>query len=373
MSNSSLAFHFKKNIEADVLLDFRQNVLPDVASYFTDLSPDKIFVVCDSNVERLYGSSLVKQLQKVYPTFLLVHSPDEASKNLQTLSELSDSFFSHGGTSRSCICALGGGITGNIGGLLSVIVYRGIKLVHIPTTLLAQLDSAADVKQSVNAPQVKNAIGAYKAPDRVIIDSTMLSTLPEREILSGLGEAIKHGFSQDLKLVDRILGVQTTDINTLEYITQRTIELKVEHWANTPTIWNDHKKIERLTHLGHTTGKILEMVSVDYLTHGEAISHGMVIEAYASHALGLLDLKSVKFIQTALHKRGLLFPLDDSYNTDVIVEKLYANNAMSIFALLRELGNPITESTTIDKDIIRHSLQKYFEWLKTITTAVKKD
>lgn len=363
MSDSGLSFRFKKRIEVDVLLNFQQNSLLGIASHFVDLSPDKIFVVCDANVEKLYGLSLVKHLQKSYPTYLLVHGPDEASKTLHTLSDLSDGFFSNGGTSRSCICAIGGGITGNIGGFLSAILYRGIKLVHVPTTLLAQLDSAADVKQSVNAPHIKNAIGAYKAPDRVIIDSTMLSTLPEREILSGLGEAIKHGFSQDLKLVDRILDVQAADIDTLEYITQRTIELKIEHWSNTPTIWNDRKKIELLTHLGHTTGKILEMVNVDYLTHGEAISHGMVIEAYASNARGLLDMGAVNYIRTALYKRGLLFPLDDSYGTDVILEKLYSNNAAPIFALLKELGNPTTESTTVDRDIMKRSLQTYFEWL----------
>jgi 3-dehydroquinate synthase len=238
----------------------------------------------------------------------------------------------------------------------------------MPTTLLAQLDSAADVKQSVNAPHIKNAIGMYRAPDRVVIDSTMLATLPEREILSGFGEAIKHAFSQDLKLVDRILGAQVTDIDTLEYITRRAIKLKIEHWKNTPTIWNDHKKIERLTHLGHTTGKILEMINVDYLTHGEAVSHGMVIEAYVSNALGLLDDKSVDFMRAALYKRGLLFPLDESYSTDVIVEELYSNNAVPIFALLKELGNPVTESTSVDRDIMERSLQTYFEWVNNPVT-----
>lgn len=367
MPDSTLSFHFRKRVDADVLLDFRQNSFSCVATYFAELKPDKIFIVCDTTIEKLYGLSLLGQLQKSYPTTLLVHNPDEASKTLQTLSNLSDGFFLNGGTSRSCICALGGGITGNIGGLLSAILYRGIKLVHMPTTLLAQLDSAADVKQSVNGPHVKNAIGIYKAPDRVIIDSTMLSTLPEREILSGFGEAIKHGFSQDLKLVDRILSAQKTDIDTLEQITRRTIALKIEHWANTPTIWNDRKKIERLTHLGHTTGKILEMVSLDYLTHGEAISHGMVIEAYASNALGFLDAGSVKLIQTALYKRGLLFPLNDSYNTDKILEKLYENNAVPIFALLKGLGNPVTKSTTIGKSVMRQSLQIYFDLLDKLS------
>jgi 3-dehydroquinate synthetase len=370
--SKSLNFTFKKQILTPVNVHVEKGALQSLRKLPEITKADKIFVVCDENVSKLYASTVTAALRDFNVT-TLIHPADESSKNLETLATLSNAFFKEGGTAKSCICAVGGGITGNIAGFLSSIAFRGISLIHVPTTLLAQLDSAADVKQSVNSPEQKNAIGGYYAPAHVIIDPDVLLTLSTREMRSGFGEAVKHGFAQDLDHVRDIVKVDLQDTNGLERIIRRTIELKIDHWNNTPTIWNDPHKVERLTHLGHTTGKILEMVHVDHLTHGEAIAHGMVVEAMASNRLGYLRMEEVNYIRDTLKKIGLLMPLSERYSVESIIGKLYQGGAEPLFALLKEVGNPETLSTTIPKDILEASVRQYMNYLRSKDHSKKEE
>lgn len=121
-----------------------------------------------------------------------------------------------------------------------------------------------------------------------------MRSLTPRGLRTGIGEAVKHGLAQDMKFIDFLLKADYSNPEVLKQVAATTISLKIDHWKHTPTIWNDTTTVRRLTHLGHVTGKIFEMIHVDYLTHGEAISLGMVIETYASHLMGHIDLPSVE-------------------------------------------------------------------------------
>lgn len=358
--NMTREFTFTKTFMRTVKVQFggAAALLPEILQ---GLKPDKIFLICDTVIDELYADSIVEELSKNYPTYKLIHANGEANKNWTELGKIAESFFAHGGTGKSCIIALGGGITGNMAGLFASLVFRGISLIHVPTTLLSQVDSAADVKQSINSGSIKNVIGSYKAPDAVVVDSSFLASLDDRELRAGFGEAIKHGFAQDMSFAQYIVDLEDRrSPQALEYIASRAIELKIEHWRNTPTMWNDKQKIERLTHLGHTVGKILEMIHVDYLSHGEAISHGMIIEAYASFLLGYLDESAVEQVYKMLTDLDLLYPLSDEYSVDSIVDSLYRNNQTPQFAFLKELGNPDTVSVHADSDTMRSAATWYF-------------
>lgn len=360
MDKSDLSFTFRKNVEKDVRVYIGKKASKKVIGVLEEFGPDRVFIVCDSKIAKLYAEAIEETISTKYPTHIIAHEPEETNKSLQTIVKISDDFFAHEGTSKSVIIALGGGITGNMAGFFASIVFRGIRLIHIPTTLLAQVDSAADVKQSVNSSKIKNSIGSFKAPDAVIIDPMFLKSLDAREIRAGLGEAVKHGIAQDMNFVEYILACDKQDLDALHEIAARAISLKIEHWKNTPTIWNDRHKVERLTHLGHTTGKILEMIHVDYLTHGEAIAHGMVIESYMSHLLGHLELEAVEKIHEVLSRLKLLFPLDDKYTPKGIVTSLYHGADKPVFALLQGLGNPKTISTTPPENIAQEAVNWYF-------------
>lgn len=362
-SQKKLKFRFHEQTDKEVKIIISKNSRIRLASLLKSVNPDKIFVVCDTTIASLYVNEITKELKGEYSTYIIKHLPDEKSKSLRSVEKIIQEFFDLGGTKKSCICALGGGITGNMAGFIASIIYRGIKLVHIPTTLLAQLDSAPDVKQSVNGPGVKNAIGSYKAPDLVVVDPTFLKTLSNREIKSGIAEAVKHAFAQDLALLKFIVSSaengKLNDIDVLEKVIYKTVSLKIKHWKDTPAKWNEPKKTERLTHLGHTIGKVLEMVEIDYLTHGEAISHGMIIEFYISSKMKHLDFKSVNYAREILGRLDLLFPLSKAYTTENILKCLYpadSSRDKPVFALLKELGNPDTVSTTIPKKIITEAI-----------------
>lgn len=363
-----LHFRFHKSIAKEVSIVVGQGCYQLLDKLATPLAADRFFVICDTVILPLHGHKIRNVLQNVSPSHLLIHAPDEKSKTLKTVEKLINEFFDLGGSARSCLCALGGGVTGNMTGLIASILFRGIRFFHVPTTLLAQLDSAPDVKQSVNAPTMKNAIGAYKAPEFVVVDPSFLETLGDREIRSGLAEAVKHAFAQDLDFLDFIVSSasrnELRNLDVLEQIIVKAISLKIRHWETTPTMWSDGKRVERLTHLGHTVGKALEMVKLDHLTHGEAISHGMVIEFYISSQMGYLDPASVDYAERILSRLGLLFPLDESFTTERILSKLYASGFeehQPLFALLKDLGNPNTISTVVPSELVSRAVGWYLE------------
>ncbi|MBI3289795.1 hypothetical protein HYZ78_00175 [Candidatus Microgenomates bacterium] len=363
---NNLSFKFKKASEKDVRIIIGKLLSKDINKYLKGIGPDRVFIITDSFVGLKYGLQIQNTIKKQYPTYLITHPPGEKHKNIKTIGKIIKGFFAGGGTYRSCICALGGGVTDNMAGFAASIIFRGIKLVHLPTTLLAQLDSAPDVKQSINAPTSKNAIGSYKTPDLVLIDPMFLKTLSEREIKSGIAEALKHGFAQNPQFVEFIVSSNRnknlSNINILEKIIHKTILLKIKHWEETPNKWSEPERVERLTHLGHTIGKSLEIIDVDYLTHGEAISHGMLVEFYISYLLDYLKLDFIIYARKIFESLGLLYPLNNLYTVEGIVKDLYPTESVHqpIFALLTNPGNPKTISTQVPKEIVNKSLKWYF-------------
>lgn len=354
-----LDFIFEKTYTTPVEVLVGVGAIKELPKAISHLNPDKVFIVCDTNIAKLYLEDIKKLLEGSYEVHGITHNPNESKKKLETVTEISSEFFAHGGSTRSVICTLGGGVTANMVGLFASIAYRGVPLVNIPTTLMSQVDSAADVKHSVNSERIKNAIGSYKAPNLVIIDPNFLKSLSPRGLRAGIGEAVKHGLSQDMKFVDFLLKADYSDPEVLKQIAATTIGLKIDHWKNSPGMWNDTKIVRRLTHLGHVTGKIFEMIHLDYLTHGEAISHGMVIETYASHLLGHIDMESVEKMRSVLQQLELLYPLDETYTIDTIMDRTYGESDPPLFALLTGLGNPNVLSTEIPPEIYREAVTWY--------------
>lgn len=360
----SLSFNFSKTSSKNVKIEIGLNSINSLNELLAEYKADNIFIICDSVVAGLYLKKIQKKLEKAFSVKTIVHDAGEKNKNIKIVASILDEFFINGGTPKSIICSLGGGVTGNIAGFVASILFRGIKLVHIPTTLLSQLDSAPDVKQSVNTKFIKNSVGSYMAPNLVLIDPQFFRSLSEREIRSGYAEAIKHAFAQDLEFLNYIINLFKDDsyknMKYLEEIIYKTINLKIKHWENTPTMWNDKLKTERLTHLGHTVGKILEMVDLDYLTHGEAIAHGMVIEFYISSKLGYLPRKKVEKAKIILDDIGLLYPLNEKYTLAKILQLLYRSEDEPLVALLKDFGNPVTVSMPLPKNITEEALDWYF-------------
>ena len=229
-------------------------------------------IFTDENVLRIWGKHIQKNLPQV-PIFAM--SAGEEYKTIKTLSALLSAMAEAGLHRNSVLVALGGGVVGDIGGLAASLYMRGIDCVQIPTTLLAQVDSSVGGKTAIDFCGVKNLVGAFKPPVRVIVDPAFLKTLPAREIRSGLGEIVKHGALSgeifDLLSANR---ERLTDTDFLGEIVPENIRFKAEVVQKDPT----EKGLRKCLNLGHTTAHAFELLG-GALSHGEYVLVGTLFEA----------------------------------------------------------------------------------------------
>ena len=248
-------------------------------------------VVTDSNVNRLYGVAAVRSLKKAgFNVACAVVPAGEKSKSEKRLFSLYSKALAAGLDRTSFVVALGGGVVGDLAGFLAATLFRGIRLVQVPTTLLAMVDSSVGGKTGINLPEGKNLVGAFHQPSLVLADTATLKTLPRREYLSGLGEVIKYGVISDPSLFSalerRWKDLVRGQSAFLENVIVRCCEIK----ADVVRLDEREKGLRAILNFGHTIGHAIEQATGygKYL-HGEAIAIGMVLAARLS--IGLKGFK----------------------------------------------------------------------------------
>lgn len=250
------------------------------------------FLLTDGTVNSLYAERAQRGLTAAgLDVHTLVVPPGETSKNIQTYARLADEIFARGLDKNSVIFSLGGGVVNNIAGFLASTLYRGIGLIHIPTTTMAQVDAAIDFKQAVNASFGKNLFGSYYDAKTIIIDPTVLQTLPQRNLYDGVAESIKHALTQDADFLRYLQehAQRATDTDVLEEITRRTLALKVP-LLNGDTA-DDYN--EMLPQYGHSVAHAVEHLSGYELLHGEAVAIGMCVVAEVARLIGVCGDETV--------------------------------------------------------------------------------
>jgi len=238
---------------------------------------------------------------------------------------------------------LGGGITGNLGGFAASILYRGIKFVHVPTTLMHMVDSSTGGKQAVDSTFGKNSIGNFYEPEFIFIDRTFLETLPDREIRSGLAECIKHALCQDRNFYEYILNrshalISQRDMADWQQIIERTVRLKLDVLEKDSYELNEGMALV----YGHTLGHAIESASGYKLTHGESISIGMFAAAKIATRLGLCSHSLLNEHERILATLGLPVAIPKEIeSTDIIkfltYDKKHVDQPMT-FVLLEQVG-----------------------------------
>ena len=239
------------------------------------------FVLTDSNVYSLYADWFQYYFSG---TEIFVLPAGEESKTFQSLQSILEKMAGAGMRRNTCLFAVGGGVIGDIGGLAAALYMRGISYVQIPTTLLAQVDSGVGGKTAVDLGGVKNIVGAFYQPCKVLIDPAFLDTLPDREIKCGLGEIVKYA-ALDGEIFDLLENNMTrlTDVAFLETL----ITPCVEHKAQVVALDEKDLGERRSLNLGHTTGHAIELATG--LSHGESVLHGMLLETKAALQAGVCD------------------------------------------------------------------------------------
>lgn len=291
-------------------------MLPEVAAA---LKPTRTAIVTDSNVAPLYAEHVKTLLKPLGSgTALCVIPAGEEHKRLSQIEMLCGMFLETGLDRSSVVVALGGGVVGDIAGFAAASYMRGIRFIQIPTTIVAQTDSSVGGKTGVNHPLAKNIIGAFHQPSAVVIDLTLLKSLPDRELRAGLAEAVKHGVIADAELfayMERNVGaILNKDLETLETPVVRSCEIKAAVVAGDE---REHGRRADLNY-GHTFGHGIEAVThYETFLHGEAVSIGMHAAAMLALALGLVDQSFVNRQQACLEAYGLPttwkdLPLDET-------------------------------------------------------------
>lgn len=262
------------------------------------------FLITDKTVYSLYINDFVSFLSKHKIDIKVFKVPvGEKSKSMIFYEKISANILKNGMDERSYIIGFGGGVVNNIAGFLASTLYRGVRLIQIPTTLLAQVDAAIDFKQAINGQDGKNHIGSYYPADVIIVDPNLLQTLPDRHLRNGMAESIKHALTQD-KGFYTYLQSNKKKVNNkhfLDEVISSTINLKV------PLV-NDSlnpQYSEMLPQYGHAVGHAIEQVSHYKLLHGEAISIGMCVMAEIAFLLNICNKKIVDGHYEILSKYGL--------------------------------------------------------------------
>ena len=248
----------------DVII--QKNILNDINNYL-DLNR-KVLIITDSGIPLTYINTVKNQCNNCF-VYTIKHG--EESKSIDNYQKIISYMIENNFTRNDAIIALGGGVVGDLSGFISSTYMRGITFYNIPTTLLSQIDSSIGGKTAIDFNGVKNIVGSFYQPSKVIIDPETLNTLSKRQLHSGLVEAIKMSLTSDSSLFDLILNTNNL-LDDIETIIYKSLLIKKE------IVEKDEKEnnLRRVLNFGHTIGHAVESLNLPSLLHGEAVGIGMM-------------------------------------------------------------------------------------------------
>ena len=303
----------------------------------------KLVIITDPTVNRLYGDALNQSLTKgdFNVTTLLVPEGEE-QKSLETAGRLYNELTNCYAERTTPILALGGGVIGDLAGFVAATYLRGVPLVQIPTTLLAQADSSIGGKVAVDHGQLKNEIGAFYQPRLVIADIDTLKTLPTEELANGLAEVIKSAAIQNNKFFTFLEGnlgrIKSLDTGALEEIVFQSVKIKAE------IVEKDERDsgLRSLLNYGHTIGHAIESVSDFKVEHGRAIAIGMLAAARISNEMGILDENELVRLKSVIERAGLPTEMPNLKVEEIIQAMKHDKKVLKDrvrFVLLKSIGD----------------------------------
>jgi 3-dehydroquinate synthase len=316
-----------------------------------------VFVITVPPVRRKWGKKLMTSLTAAGFSGQIIEMPDgERHKKLATVEKLSEELSRLGADRNSIIVALGGGVVGDVTGLVASLYMRGVDLVQIPTTVLAQVDASIGGKTAVNLRAGKNLMGTFHHPRIVLIDPAVLATLPDREFRAGLYEALKCGV---IGKPDLFRALENVDIKKLcrdpaklEWVIAESVKLKAE------VVSADEREngLRRVLNLGHTIGHALEAeTEYRHFLHGEAVAWGMIASVNIAATVDRIDQTTAERIKDAVRALGPLPKVEASSRRilRLLQSDKKTRNGVVHFVLPREIGkveiaNDVPEQAVIE-------------------------
>lgn len=302
-----------------------------------------IVIITNPLVNKLYGQNLTERLTAAGFTTDVLEVPDgEEQKSLKTAEKLYEKLTALYADRQTSILALGGGVIGDLAGFIAATYMRGLPLVQMPTTLLAQVDSSIGGKVAVNQGGLKNNIGAFYQPKLVLSDTTALKTLPAEEFANGLAEVIKSAVLGDAGLFsfleENMAKIQAQDEAALEEIVARSAGIKAR------VVMEDEKDqgLRNTLNFGHTIGHAVETASGLKIRHGAAVAIGMLAAGDIANRLGVFDKKELGRLKKVIQAAGLPTEIA-SHKIKEMVEAIKHDKKIQSgkirFVLPRAIGN----------------------------------
>ena len=321
----------------------------------------RAFVVTAAPVRRRWAKVLVKSLSAAGVETGLLEMPDgERSKRLTTLEKLAEKLVKQGADRGVTLIALGGGVVGDVTGFLASIYMRGVDLIQVPTTVLAQVDAAIGGKTGVNLVSGKNLLGTFHQPRAVLVDPAVLETLPSREYRAGLYESLKCGIIGDPGLFklfeDRRREILDRDPVVVEKVIADSVRLK----ATVVSADEREGGLRQVLNLGHTIGHALEAETrYRQLLHGEAVAWGMIAATHIALSTGKLDSVTAGRITNAVLGFGRLPRVE--LQTASVLKRLRADKktrrGVAHFILPREIGK-VEITADVPEAVVRSAVDE---------------
>lgn len=268
-------------------------------------APKKLLVVCDTNVLGLYSDEVIGKLKDAgFDAVCYAFAAGEENKEIGTVLGICAAAIEAGLDRGSMIIALGGGVVGDMAGLAAALYMRGIRYVQVPTTLLSQSDSSVGGKTGVDFCGAKNILGAFLQPSHVYINVSTLKTLPRREIVSGMGEVIKHALIADAEFFEYIVNNPGEILGLAPDLMMSVCRKNCAVKARVVEA-DERESGERMKlNFGHTIGHAIESAANFSLSHGECVGIGIRAAAYISNRLGTLTADEMGRINDVLSRFG---------------------------------------------------------------------
>ena len=345
MRNQEVKFKSKNNSYSILIGGNALSILPQKIKSMCPKTT-KIAFILDKNVPTKYRKIFKEKLKK-YKTLFLPFNANEKNKNLNTVNSYLNILLLKNFNRSDLVISVGGGITGDVAGFVSSIYKRGINFINIPTTLLAQVDSAIGGKTGVNSIYGKNLIGSFYQPKLVISDLSFIDSLPKKEMICGYAEILKHSIIKDknfFKWLEKnsklILGKNK---NALAYAIKKSCEIKM-YFVNKDV---NEKNLRMILNFGHTFAHAIEAKNKysKKITHGEAVLSGMILASRLSLHRKICNSKTLSLIQNIYSKNKLNYTYEE-YSKKNSIDKLIPflkndkkNNDHKInFILLKNIG-----------------------------------
>jgi 3-dehydroquinate synthase len=325
-------------------------------------SPEsRVFVVTSPKVRRHWGEGLEKSLLDARLAHTVLEMNDgEPAKRLETVELLAEQMIEGRADRKSLLVALGGGVVGDCAGFLAAVFLRGIPVVQVPTTFLAQVDSSIGGKTGVNLKAGKNLIGAFHQPSAVLVDPEVLSTLDQREFRAGLFESLKCGVILDKALFDFMYRQSTKVLGRERNALLRVIDDSIRIKAKVVTADEREADLRRILNFGHTIGHALEAASsYTHFLHGEAVGWGMIAATAIASDSGFCSPETATQITSAVNAYGPLPQVKSS--TSEIMRHLTADKKTVAgkvhFVLPLKVGK-VTVAGDVPGEVVRQAVEQ---------------